>query len=133
MPEKFKLGNPTPGQPNDCSGPHFVLNDHISNSIITAYNDDYDDLGDASCSVECTTSTCTADQSINFVDNNLVEQEFRLAIESSTKDTCTSLMLYPDGSNIAINVEQENSRKRHISVEKDYFEEPEWQTTKFFR
>lgn len=36
LSEKFKLGNPTPGQPNDCSGPHFVSNDHISNSIITA-------------------------------------------------------------------------------------------------
>lgn len=33
LPEMFKLGNPTPGAENDCTGPHFILEDHISDMV----------------------------------------------------------------------------------------------------
>lgn len=79
------------------------------------------------------TSACNLDQTITSDENNIIEQGIRLANGTSTKDTCTNLMLYPDGTNKAINVEHENNRKRHIGVEGDYSEELEWKITKFFR
>ena len=39
IPEKFKLGNPTPGSDNDCSGSHFIFEDRIQEilpNIITS-------------------------------------------------------------------------------------------------
>lgn len=29
LPEKFKLGKPTPGAENDCSGTHFIWEEHL--------------------------------------------------------------------------------------------------------
>lgn len=131
LPEKFKLGILTPGKSNDCTGPHFMLADFIPMNVNSVYADDFDDSESASCSNQL---TCTAStQSVNFDDNDMVEEAIRVANESSTRDVCTSLMLYPDGPNTALNVEQENTRKRHISVGNDYSEELEWHTTKFFR
>lgn len=33
LPEKFKLGQPTPGAENDCSRPHFILGDHLIEAV----------------------------------------------------------------------------------------------------
>lgn len=129
LPEKFKIGNPTPGKSNDCTGPNFLLEDFIPVNVLSAYVDDYDES--ASCS---NLPTCTPSiQPINSDENIMIEQELKEANETSTRDRCTSLMLYPDGSNTALSVEQDNSRKRNIGTEHDYSEDLEWQTTKFFR
>lgn len=127
LPEKFKLGNPTPGKENDCTGPHFLTEDYIPVNVIPAYVDDYDDSEGASCSNQ---PTCTAP--IQPIDDDMIEEAVCVANATSTRDICTSLMLNPDGSNTAITMEQENSRKRHIGSH-DHSEELEWQTTKFFR
>lgn len=130
LPEKFKLGDPSPGKPNDCTGPHFLLEEYIPVNVMSAYVDDNDDFESTTCLNQptCTTTISTIDS-----DNDMIEQEISAANETSTMDICTSLLLYPDGSNIALTVEQENSRKRHFGTTHDYSEELEWQTTKFFR
>ncbi len=33
LPKSFKLGKPTPGKDNDCSGPHFILSEEIFTMI----------------------------------------------------------------------------------------------------
>lgn len=129
LPEKFKLGNPTPSKPNDCTGPHFLLDDYIPVNVPTAYVEDYDDFEGASCSNQ---NTCAAStHSTVSEDNNMIGQAIRAANETSTRDICTNQMLYPDGSNTALTVEQENRRKRHIDA--DHSKELEWKTTKFFK
>lgn len=56
LPEMFKLGNPTPGEDNDCTGPHFILEDNIPNlttspaGVHMSYSDDNDYAFDHSCS-----------------------------------------------------------------------------------
>lgn len=97
IPEKFKLGNPTPGKHNDCSGPHFLLEDHIP-SVVSEYCDNCDESED-----QCS-STCNVDQPISSDDNNIIEQEIESANQTTTKDVCTSLMLYPDGTNKVMNI-----------------------------
>lgn len=57
LPEKFKLGKHTPGKPNDCTGPHFLLDDLIPVNVISTYATDYDDIQGAMCSNQ---PTCTA-------------------------------------------------------------------------
>lgn len=124
LAEKFKLGDPTPGQPNDCKGARFLLEDFIPVNVLSAYADDCDNFEEASSSNQNTCSTSIQPE---------LEQAIREANEYSTRDRCTSLLLYPDGSNTALTVEQENSRKRHFSVDKDYSEELEWRTAKHFK
>lgn len=131
LPEKFKFGNPSPGNINDCSGPHFLLDDFIPVDVTSISTDDYDDSEGASCSNQRTCETSI--HSFISEDNSLIEQAIHEANKTSTTDICTRLMLYPDGSNTALTLEQENNRKRHISDENDHSEELEWQTTKFFR
>lgn len=69
LPEKFKLGNPTPGGENDCMGPNFILGDIIVSIIPPVHTQihgiiehDYDDL-EASCSddLDCTSSIQESD------------------------------------------------------------------------
>lgn len=57
LPEYFKLGRATPGQENDCSGVHFILEDHILDAatLLSQYPDpgDEQDLHtEAQCSRE---------------------------------------------------------------------------------
>lgn len=111
LPEKFKIGNPTPGKANDCTGPHILLENIVPANV---YSDDFDDTEEASCSLQ-PTSACAANQS----DEN-IEEEIRMLNETAVKDTCTISMSYPDGANIASNINQENARKRQISVANDY-------------
>lgn len=131
LPERFKLGKPTPGEMNDCTGPRFILEDQIVVSATSCYVDDYDNLDCASCSNQ---NECTASiRQINMDDTSTIEQAIDAANRTSNDDICTPLMMHPDGSNTALTVVQENSRKRHIGLEEDYSQEQDWQTVKFFR
>ena len=59
LPKSFKLGKPTPGSTNDCSGTRFILEEtilEVSNSLSRNYRsgmddgDGYDDTTEAGCS-----------------------------------------------------------------------------------
>lgn len=135
VPEKFKIGTPTPGRKNDCNGPHFILEDIILNIMppVNAHSMYDNDLQEEICTnvPECTSTIETTDYL------RVSTQEIQNAIPStstaSTSNVCTSLMLNPEGGNIAQHLEQENRRKRHIGVSADHSEEPEWETKKYFR
>lgn len=134
IPEKFKLGNPTPGSDNDCSGSHFIFEDRIQEilpSVITSVDIENSDAHNVEIMDDsCTTSIRHADyylatqQSIeNYITNANIETE---------RDGCTLQQLYPDSGNLAEEVDNANRRKRHLSIETDYSEELEWETQKYF-
>lgn len=70
-----------------------------------------------------------------FIAGKSVTQGIENAIDSanlsSISNTCTSLLLYPDGGNVAETIARESNRKRHMSDDADI--ELEWETTKFFK
>lgn len=136
LPEKFKLGNPTPGSENDCGGPHFILKDHILDTIApvneqSAYLDDFDDIDGAGCSNQCTSTIEPTD--LSLMSKDLLNQAFNDANVAARNDVCTSSLTFPDGGNTGMEVVHENQRKRHISDEQDYAAELEWTKTSFFK
>lgn len=136
LPEKFKLGNPTPGNENDCSGPHFILEDHILDVIDpvntqSPYIDDFDDLDGASCSNSYTSSIEQIEY--NRVNSTFTKQAVSRANDTVRRDVCLDSMANPDGGNIGMEIEQENHRKRHISDENGYSEKLEWKITSHFQ
>lgn len=138
LPEKFKLGSTTPGKENDCSGPHFILEDHILETISPVneriiYEDEFDDLEGASCSnmPMCTSSIDKTDYMRGTL--HAIQQTIETMNVTSTSDICSPLMLNPDGGNIEMSLNQENNRKRSIGVDHDYSEDLEWESTKYFR
>lgn len=137
IPEKFKIGLPTPGKPNDCSGPHFILEDNLLSAIppvlTHSFSDDYDDLTGASCSAqpECFSSIEPSDY--NQITEQGIEQALHNANSSAANNICTPLLLYPDGGEVLQTIVNDNNRKRHMSSDADYSEDFEWKTIKYFR
>lgn len=158
LPEMFKLGNPTPGAENDCTGPHFILEENIleATSLLpsntqSSYIDDNeldqscsnenqprttcDDQLTPGCSGEpqpiCTSSIPQLDYSHTTTSSIL--QTIEQLNASSITNTCTSLLLHPDGDRDAAIIERENNRKRTIGDGADYSEDHEWSTTTHFQ
>lgn len=136
VPEQFKLGNPTPGKQNDCTGPHFILENNILNVVSTvneqmSYSDDFDNVNEASCSNQCTTSIQSSDFVLMSSEN--IARAVSVANDTSRKDICTNLMLNPNGANTALIIQHENQRKRHINGEHDHSVQLEWQSTSHFQ
>lgn len=132
LPEKFKLGNPSPGSPNDCSGPNFILEDHIAEFQVNQLENIEDEyVYDDSCASqpECTSSIPKSAYSEAL--SQSVLRSLDILNVSSTSNMCTNLMLSPETSSSVI--DQENRRKRSIGGDKDYSEEHEWKTEKYFR
>lgn len=126
---------PTPGRENDCTGPHFLLEEHIFNMLppVNAHSSSENDLPDESCAIvpDCTSSIEQLDYS--QISSQRIQESIQEANTASTSNICTSLMLDPESGNNAIILDQMNSRKRHMGVENDYSEDMEWKTTKYFR
>lgn len=154
LPEMFKLGKPTPGAENDCTGPHFILEDNIPEmtppaSYTTSYLDDTESAFDQTCEsqpvcprllepgcstetqIDCSSSIPRSDytQTTGYT----VLKSIDMLNKSSTANTCTALLLNPNGDQDATIIERENNRKRAISDDADYSEDFEWSTTKYFK
>lgn len=136
LPEKFKLGKPTPGEINDCNGPHFMLEDNILSvmppvlSVVS--DDDFDDLNGASCSKEpeCTSSSIQQSD-FNQITTQRIEEAISNANSSSLLNACTPMYLFPDGGNTEQMIIEANARKRQISNADDA--ECEWESSKHFK
>lgn len=134
LPEKFKLGSLSPGKENDCSGPHFILEENILDATPLVHSriiSDFDDLDVVSNSdqLQCTSSIEISDYSQLTADT--IEHAIDLANQTSQNDACAPLLLYPDGGNILQTVTHANNRKRHMSSVADC--ENEWDNEKNFR
>lgn len=130
LPEKFKLGKPTPNSENDCSGPNFIFEDHLTELQVNQIENIGDNMYDSCASqAECTTSIPIS--AYSQISSQSVQQSLDTLNVSSTSNMCTNLMLAPDSSSFAI--EHENKRKRSIGGDIDYSDNLEWTTTKYFR
>lgn len=141
LPEMFKLGDPTPGKENDCTGPRFILEDNIfeSTSATIDLEENNDEFEYQSCSGQ------SQSQQASGCSSSIPPSEYsQITVQSlatcvaqlnatSTTNECTNLLLNPDEDDTIIELEQANKRKRSISVDTDYSEEHEWTSTKFFR
>ena len=136
LPEKFKLGKPTPGENNDCMGPNFILEDNLLSLIPPVLNeilyDESDYLEQATCSKEsgCISSSIQQSEFSQIIPQR-VEQAISNANSSSLHNTCTSMNLYPNGANTEQMIIDGNMRKRHIIDDKD--EENEWESCRHFK
>lgn len=139
VPEHFKLGTPTPGAINDCTGPHFIIEPHlpeISNALeVSPFDSEtmdsnqrslmQDDGSQCTRSIDLSAYASTSTANIN----NEINRENSLA----QSDTCTSLNLGADDGNIGEELDTANRRKRRLSDTHDYEVELEWETTKYFQ
>lgn len=137
LPEKFKIGKATPGSDNDCTGAHYILEDHILDVIPPVisrhtYPTEYEgEIIDYMYEPECTSSIERTEYFMAREDEIL--ESIANATTESENSVCTPQFLYPDGANTAEIVDRANCRKRQISREVDYSEELEWQTEKYFK
>lgn len=134
-PEKFKIGKPTPGADNDCSGAHYIVEDRILDimpSINThvLYPADHEQPP-VSYEPCCSTNIERTEYYMHSSDKILLS--IQTESEAAQADACTPHMLNPYGGNIAHQIDQANNRKRRISAIRDYSEEFEWKTNKYFK
>lgn len=134
LPEKFKLGKPTPGAENDCTGNHFILEDHLINFTNTlqdyGFNMDHDDFNEL-IQFDDNTAQCSSKQATSQYFLSSIEKISRKMSEGKS-DQCSSLDLNPDNTQIPIELNIKNERKRRISGTTDYSTDFEWETTKYF-
>lgn len=134
-PEKFKIGNATPGAENDCSGAHYIVEDRIVDVMAPLnthlqYPADYEQ---PSVSYEpcCSTNIERTEYYMQSLNRILVSVKKESA--TAQADACTPHLLNPYGGNIAHQIDQANRRKRRISATRDYSETFEWKTDKNFK
>lgn len=133
VPNHFKLGLPTPGAANDCTGVNFMIESHFPNISDPLQQNPFDmdnvdsnldslmreDSSQCTSSFDSSTYTSTSDASIE------------MAI-STQSGSCSSINLGADDGNIAEMLDISNSRKRRLSDTFDYETELEWETTNIF-
>lgn len=138
IPDKFKLGSPTPGEENDCNGAHFILEDHlleISTGLQRAGHTLEDSEINEAIEFEENTAQCSSSQTSSLYLSSRIEtinQEISRKMDESRSDTCISLDVDPDIAQITSELTIENQRKRKISDSTDYSQEYDWETTKYF-
>lgn len=138
IPEKFKLGKPTPAEVNDCSGGHFILEDHlleVTNPIQNVgYAEEDEDILEQT-ELNDDTAQCSTGQTSSLYfssrTSRISEEVSRIMIAAES-DQCNALNLNPNGASTSNQMSTENQRKRRISGEADYSEDLEWSTTKNF-
>lgn len=133
IPEDFKLGQPTPGQENDCTGPHFILEDHIldlTHSVKDRF--DYERYGDDEDAFQSCSASIPPSQYYATLSDK-VDREIQTEVTAAGRSHCTPLYLLPDAARMEIDLSVTNERKRRISDDADYSEDYEWSTTKYFK
>lgn len=139
VPEKFKLGVPSPGAENDCSGPNFFIEPHLpvlSQSLQTKAFDE-DNIEEINTMLERNdTSQCysASDPSSYYtIPVDQIESKIREESEISEKAGCSILNLGSDDGNIADEIDRINRRKRRLSESTNYEEIFEWESTDHFQ
>lgn len=99
-----------------------IVSGHIYSSEFIAN----DSAPDSSCSTRIDSTEYYS------VSENLVLRSIQKMSQSSQTDECTTLQLYTDGGDTAGTIDRSNAKKRRISIDKDYSEDLEWQTEKYF-
>lgn len=136
-PEKFKLGTPTPGEENDCTGIHFSL-ENISNlsDPLNEKTFDEDNIERNELSHEQVDSAqCSSVLDASAYENlneTLINSQIALQTEEAHSSSCSVLNLDPDLGNICDEIDRNTRRKRRLSETDNYTDENEWDTTIYF-
>lgn len=131
-PDKFKLGSPTPGGENDCTGGHFVLEQYLA--VATSPNSI--EAFDADNDMDMDHCTATFDASIyQNIDDDTIEKFIEEESLVASKSSCSALDLGANSGNIANEADYVNRKKRPLSetIEGEEEEESEYDTTKYFK
>lgn len=101
IPEKFKIGKPTPGLENDCSGAYFIFEDRIQQFLPKIITDvDISESHESeSLDNECSSSIASANY--DLVTDERIEEILTIANAESSTSQFTVQQLYPDGGNLA--------------------------------
>lgn len=133
LPEKFKIGTTTPGDINDCSGPHFLIEDHILDIVPPVITQEYTsdfpvneaDVGECSSNLE--------KSDYYRINSKMVDESVEREITIAHQDVCTRSLVYPEGGNTVQEIDHANNRKRRLSPDVDYSETFEWDTEVHFK
>lgn len=135
-PEKFKLSEPTPAGDNDCSGPNFILEEHLlapSNSFLSK-TFDFDNIDENNAIQEQNDSPqCTASfdaSAYDNIDDQFIEARIEAENVLSSSSSCSALNLGANSGNIANEADFLISRKRQLNEAAE--DDSEWATTEFF-
>lgn len=138
VPNHFKLGSPTPGATNDCTGAFFIIEPHLANISDPLQQRPFDSTNlDSNLdsmmrdnSAQCTSAldSSTYASTSNEAINEVIDEVRTLA----QSDSCSVLNLGANDGNMAEELDISNSRKRRLSDTFDYAMELEWETTKYF-
>lgn len=139
VPNQFKLGLPTPGSTNDCTGTHFILEPHLSDLSDPLqqrpFDSDNQDAIDQSLmevdNAQCTSSTDLSAYASTSV--GAIEMEIQSENILAQDDSCSSLQLGANDGNLAEALDISNNRKRSLSDTTDYETELEWEFRSMFR
>lgn len=133
VPNHFKLGLPTPGATNDCTGAHFMIESHFPNISDPLQQHPFD-LDNVDSNLDSLmdegSSQCTSSFDRSTYDSTS-DMSIEMAITTQS-DSCSSMNLGANDGNIAEELDISNSRKRKLSDTSDYGIELEWETTKKF-
>lgn len=137
VPEKFKVGKRTPGAENDCTGAFFTLTSDIS-EVREIFNDARHEETESEdvVMIDANSTQCSSSLDAEFYNNlkdRTVCEAVNSAIEVSRADECTESLSSPLGGNIRHEIDRANKRKRYMDEDKDFSEELEWETTKYFK
>lgn len=119
IPGKFKLGSPSPGKENDCSGANFLIEQHFPESQNTDAGED--------------TDSCINNAAFDHVSDELIEMAIQKEFKAANINQCSSLLLGPEDGNIADEIDRSNGRKRRLSQLTNYEEVNEWESSNEFR
>lgn len=139
VPNHFKLGLPTPGATNDCTGPNFMIESRLTNISDPLQQRPFDSENfDANFnslmaddSAQCTSSV----DSSTYASTSAAAIEMEIDREMSLvrSDSCSLMNLGANDGNIAENLDISRSKKRKLSDTNDYSTELEWETTANFQ
>lgn len=136
LPEKFKLGKVSPGQDNDCTRAHFVLEDHVDTCTKRLQQTEYVmDIDESPADDDDDMNFCSTAMGENLyqrVDENLIHKTIDSVMQESSTNVCSSASINPEAENLSDELSRANKRKRHADDVVDYSEELEWETEKYF-
>lgn len=135
VPNHFKLGLPTPGATNDCTGANFMIESHLTNISDPLqqhpfYLDNLEDNLHSLMREDSSQCTSSVDRS-TYASTSAASIEMEISGENtlSQTDSCSSMNLGGNDGNNAEDLDTSNSRKRRLSDTNDYSTPLEWETT----
>lgn len=134
-PEKFKLGIPTPGNENDCSGPHFFLEQFLAEIAAPIQqkafdSDNLDQIDESLLQSNAPQCTASVDSSAFEISDYVIEEEIQRESIVTAQSSCSTLNLGANTGNVAAELDRGNSRKRRLSESPEIFE---WESTEHFQ